>query len=109
MKRLLSIVASAGMLTLGAAGIASAVPTTWTDVIDFDPDRLVPPTLSYYHDIADDGFSSEWMGGDDTFYAYELSISMYDDNVGTETEERGDYLGNLYGWGVLNRASARNF
>jgi len=50
-------------------------------------------THSYCHDISDDGFSSVWMGGDDTITSFSLEVTLYDDNVGYATRY----------WGVVNR------
>lgn len=82
MKRVAGILAGL-FLVFAIVGTASALPTTWTDVIDFNPDITVPPSLDYYHNIADDGFSSAWMGGNDTITGFELLIDMYDDGEGT--------------------------
>ena len=63
--------------------MAWAIPTTWTDVIDFNPDVKIPPAYSYTHNIADNGFSSFLMGGNDTISSYELTVALYDDKLGT--------------------------
>lgn len=75
------------MLIFGMVGSASAVPVTWTDDIDFNPDVLIPPMHTYFHNIADDGFSSILSGGNDTISSFGLEISVYDDNVGYDTSE----------------------
>jgi hypothetical protein len=93
MKKLL-VVLSVFFMVFSAAGITSAIPTTWEDVIDFNPDILVPPTLNYTHNIADDGFRSFIMGGDDTISGFDLEISLIDDNIGTRERKyvgRGKY------------------
>ena len=85
MKKFLTFLCAV-MLVLGMVGSASAVPMTWTDTINFTPDILIPPTYSYYHNIADNGFESYFMNsatGNDQVFSYDLSISLYDDNVGT--------------------------
>lgn len=79
MKRSLLALFSA-LLFFGMVGSAGAVPVTWTDTIDFNPDILIPPTYSYWHDISDDGFSSWWTGGNDTISSFTLEVSLYDDN-----------------------------
>jgi hypothetical protein len=71
------------LMVVGVVGFASAAPFTWTDTIDFIPDLPVPPSQPYTHNIADSGFRSVFMGGDDTISSYELSISIYDDNQPT--------------------------
>ena len=79
MKRI-SILVFCFAFILGFSGVAASAPYTWTDYIDFTPDLLVPPTATYYHNIADDGFSSEYMGGNDTIDSYDLTVEIYDDN-----------------------------
>lgn len=88
MKKLLTFLLST-VLVLGVFGSASAVPTTWTDHIDFNPDILIPPTHSYYHDIGDgdDGFSSWWTDGDDTIDSFSLELGIYDDAQGYTQDE----------------------
>ncbi len=77
------------MMFLGMAGVASAVPYTWTDSIDFNPDILIPPTHSYYHDISDgaDGFQGLWTGGNDTISSFSLDIGLYDDAAPSESQQ----------------------
>ena len=81
MKKLTALLACVALFAM--TGVAWAIPTTWTDTIDFNPDILIPPSYQYTHNIADDGFSSLFMGGNDTISSYELKISIYDDNVGS--------------------------
>lgn len=93
--RKLSLLLISILVLMGTGGIAAAAPMTWTDVIDFNPDRLVPPTLSYHHSIADDGFTSYWMdneNGDDQVFSYDLEVEIYDDNQGSW---RRGWLGGL--------------
>jgi hypothetical protein len=70
-------------LVIFSAGIAAAELYTWTDVIDWDPDRYIEPrqSFSYTHDITDgqDGFSGYLMGGDDIIWDYSITVSLYDD------------------------------
>ncbi len=62
-----------------------AVPTTWTDIKDFNPDILITANqpFSYTHDITDgpNGFNGVLMGngGDDVIYSYSLSVALHDD------------------------------
>jgi hypothetical protein len=77
-----------GVALMLASVSAWAIPTTWTDTISFidvqHPQGLiVPPTRGYTHNITDDGFSSFFMGGDDTITSYELTVSLKDDNLGS--------------------------
>lgn len=81
MKKLTVFFASMALIAM--TSVAWAIPTTWTDTIDFTPDILIPPTVNYTHNIADNGFSSFFMGGNDTISSYVLSLSLYDDNLGT--------------------------
>ena len=80
MKKLAGLLAGLAMM---AAGSAWAVPSTWTDTIDFNPDILIPPAYSYTHNIADNGFQSFLMGGNDTISSYDLTVSIFDDNQPT--------------------------
>lgn len=81
MKRIAQLLAAAALVII--TGSAWAIPTTWTDAIDFNPDIKIPPTYFFTHNIADNGFSSYFMGGNDTISSYILTISLYDDNKGT--------------------------
>ncbi len=77
---------------LCASGTASAVPTTWTDYIDFQPDILIPPTHYYSHNIADaasGSFASWLMGGNDTIDSFSLQVAIYDDNQSTVSSHYG--------------------
>jgi len=80
MRKVTSVLVGAAMMLL--TGSAWAIPTTWTDTIDFNPDILIPPTYFYAHDIGTQGFSSFFMGGNDTISSYILTVSLYDDNLG---------------------------
>jgi hypothetical protein len=64
------------------AGIGIAAPYTWVDTIDFNPDVYIgfQNSCNYMHDLADDGFSSYLMGGDDVILNYSLIVSLRDDN-----------------------------
>lgn len=101
MKRI-SMILSTLALVIGMAGSAAAVPVTWTDNIDFNPDVLIPPTYSYQHDITDSGFASLVMGGNDTIESFSLDLAIYDDNVGYTTQEWGIvrwyWIIPVYGW-----------
>lgn len=67
------------------SGLASALPTTWTDTIDWNPDKYVKPmsAFRYIHDITDgaNGFDSYLMGngGNDIISSYSLIVALYDD------------------------------
>lgn len=86
MKKIVMIL-SIGMIFC-VASVASAIPTTWTDTVDWNPDVYLSDApflcelydgLGYHHSIADDGFKSTWMGGDDTISSFSLTIRLYDD------------------------------
>ena len=64
-------------LCAGMSGIASATPITWTDMIDFNPDRYIAPNspASYTHDIRDDGYRPLL----DSIVSYSLNVNLYDD------------------------------
>jgi len=72
-----------GAVLMLVAGSAWAIPTTWTDTIDFNPDVLIPPTYFYTHNISDNGFTNFFMGGNDTISSYVLTVALYDDNKGS--------------------------
>lgn len=71
MKKLLAVSALCGL-----AHTAGAVPTTWVDSIDFNPDVKVTTwtSYSYTHDITDNGFNT----GVDDVSSYLLSVNLYD-------------------------------
>jgi hypothetical protein len=81
MRKITSTLIGAALMLV--AGSAWAIPTTWTDTIDFNPDILIPPAYFYTHNISDSGFTSFFMGGDDTISSYVLTIALYDDNKGS--------------------------
>ncbi|GAB6907349.1 putative Secreted protein containing PEP-CTERM bacterial domain [Desulfosarcina cetonica] len=70
------------VLVFGLVSVASAVPTTWTDTIDWNPDQFVDDwnSVSYTHDITDDGFDTIF--GGDYITDYSLTIRLYDDQSG---------------------------
>lgn len=78
MRKVTSFLAGVALMLL--TGIAWAIPTTWTDTIDFNPNILVPPTYFFTHDITDSGFRSSFMGGNDTISSFILTVALYDDN-----------------------------
>ena len=80
MKKMMALVVG---VVLIMATSAWAVPTVWVDTIDFNPDILVPPAVIYTHNIADNGFSSSFMGGNDTISSFNLNVAIYDDNKST--------------------------
>lgn len=90
-KSLLLIV----LLVFGWVGLASAIPTTWEDSKDFNPDILISnySSFSYSHDISDQGFSTWWTGGNDTLSSFTLEVALYDDNLGTTTTKK-----KIVGW-----------
>lgn len=69
------------LLVFGWVGIASAVPTTWTDVKYFTPNEYISTSSSfdYWHDISDDGF----VFPPATIDSFELEVGLVDDNKGT--------------------------
>ena len=52
---------------------------TWTDYINFTPDRLVTPDAPapYVHDLTDNAVP--FIVGSDSIASYDLSINLYDD------------------------------
>lgn len=82
MRLLKTLVASAALI--GAAGTANAVPATWVDHIDFNPNVYVGfwDSYSYTHNVVDEGFTPFT----DDIYSYDLSLNLFDDG------DRGDEL-----------------
>jgi len=76
MKRVLSILAMVMMLS----GAAWAVPYTWVDAIDFQPDQLVGwyDSFDYTHDLTDNS-PTPFNPGEDLILSYNLNVSLYDD------------------------------
>ena len=70
---------AAAALVVGSQAVA--VPYTWTDVYDPNPDLTVPPTRTFSFDISDgvDGYRPLV----DSLTDYAVAINLYDDNQGT--------------------------
>ena len=106
------------------SGTAMAAPMTWVDYIDFDPNQYVDVlgSVSYTHDITDEGFTPF----EDFVYDYNLEIALFDDNSGWNDwwyldipesafiNQPGiigdgaysfDYANETYGWSFLGLAS----
>lgn len=66
-----------GLLGLSAMS-AQAIPTVWTDTLDFNPNILITPSdnYEYTHDITDDGFDI----ATDTIINYSVLINLFDDS-----------------------------
>jgi len=79
MKKFLVFLAAI-LLVFGVVGTASAVPYTWTDVEDFDPDFKVEACLSlpYTHDLTDNT-PVKFKPGEDFIWNYRLTVDIYDD------------------------------
>ncbi|MEN6475129.1 MAG: PEP-CTERM sorting domain-containing protein [Syntrophaceae bacterium] len=106
MKKILSyILATVAVCLIGST--AWAIPATWTDSIDFNPDIYIGGPFAYTHDLTDNGFDP----GEDTILSYALSLELKDDERcdGFETgwvDQPGliadglafTYVNNLYGW-----------
>jgi len=58
---------------------ANAADMTWTDYINFTPDRLVTPEkpVPYVHDLTDNVVP--FIVGSDSVTSYDLRINLYDD------------------------------
>jgi hypothetical protein len=91
------------------ASVAQAVPTTWTDSIDWNPDTYVSwwATETFFLDLGNDGYVAG-MEIDD----YTLTVNLYDDGGRRDFGETGviTTLGgitsfsmgsNTQGWGFL--------
>lgn len=68
----------AAVSILGFAGAAQAIPVTWTDSKDFNPDVYVSTWTgaTYTHDIT--GGTNGFRPGIDTVYNYSLSLDLFD-------------------------------
>jgi hypothetical protein len=66
------LAASAALVAISSS--AFAVPTTWTDVVDFTPDRYVTPLnpAVYSHTLED------FTVGTDTIASYSIAFNLYD-------------------------------
>jgi hypothetical protein len=67
--------AIAAIFAIGLSGAAQAVPTTWTDTVDFTPDRLVTVFTPAVYTHTVEGFNT----ATDTVGSYSLSFDLYDD------------------------------
>ena len=92
MKKFLVFLA-AMLLVFGVVGTASAVPTTWTDSIDWDPNIPLSDAgffqegsdhHDYFHDLGNDGFVGYLEGGNDIIVSYNLRVALYDDDNSRE-------------------------
>ena len=68
--------AAAALLAISLSGTAYAVPTVWTDTVDFTPDRLVTPLTSVVYSHTLENFNA----GVDTVDSYSIAFGLYDDN-----------------------------
>ena len=69
------------MLVFGMVGSAMAIPTTWTDTQDWNPDQYIGwyASFDYSLDIGNDGFVGLLDGGDDCVTSYSLTVALHDD------------------------------
>ena len=83
MKKFLVFLAAI-LLVFGVVGTASAVPYTWADTNDFEPDLYVGwwASAPYTHDltVVDDDTLVAFKPGKDIISNYSLSVSLYDDS-----------------------------
>ena len=86
MKKVITILCSLA-LVFGLVGVANALPTSWTVMLDWSPDPLLSDVgplrewqdgFSYYHDLGDAGFVPLLEGGNDVVSSYALSVRLYD-------------------------------
>ena len=89
------------LFLLGTTGIAAATPYTWTDEKIWSPDILVPPAVTYVHDITDDGFKSNLLDLYSTLSVTFISLvgdfnlnssklSVFGDHIRRRTGRTGD-------------------
>ncbi|MFA6012479.1 MAG: PEP-CTERM sorting domain-containing protein [Desulfobacteraceae bacterium] len=121
----IKIILCALSLILGVSTFASAIPTTWTDTIDWVADKYVAPKTGfrYTHNIADgeNGFEGYLMGGNDFISSYSLIVALYDDEDKNRREREVacidqpgffadgkynfNYSDNEFGWSLLGLIS----
>lgn len=116
MKKLLGLLIGV-LMVFGVVGGASAVPTSWEDSFDFNPDERISVLNgghSFFLDLGNDGYQDGM-----EIFDYTLSIVVYDDNSGWwETDFETVVLSTLggatsadvalgsveQGWGLLGEA-----
>lgn len=85
MKKLTQSLAAAALVLVSGVANAGFVPSTWTDSIDFNPDKYLVSgqTISYSHTITDSGFRP----GVDYITNFVLGLGFADDSRydGSET------------------------
>ena len=75
MKKMMTLLAGAMLMMI--AGSAWAVPYTWTDTKDFNPDVLIGAPITYTHDLTDN--TPAFTPFQDLILSYTLDIRLYDD------------------------------
>jgi len=63
---------------------ALAVPFTWTDTVDPNPNRLIRwgSSFSYTHNLTDNFPEPSFVPGQDIITGYSLTLHLYDDRAG---------------------------
>jgi hypothetical protein len=72
-------IVSCALLGMAWGSTANAGDMTWTDYINFTPDRLVTPDkpVPYVHDLTDN--ADPFIVGSDSITSYDLRVNLYDD------------------------------
>jgi hypothetical protein len=72
--------ASCAVVGMALGATANAADMTWSDYINFTPDRLVTPDkpVPYVHDLTDNAVP--FVVGTDSVASYDLRINLYDEN-----------------------------
>ena len=86
MNKFTKSLAALALVAVSGAANAGFVPGSWSDSIDFNPDKRLTEngnSVSYTHDLRADGFRP----GDDYITSFSLMLGLYDDswNDGAET------------------------
>ena len=107
MKKFLVFLAAI-LLVFGVVGTASAVPYTWTDVEDFDPDLEIERwvTEPYAHDLTDI-IPLAFQPGRDVIWNYTLTVDLYDDTQCDGLEIAFINQPGLIGDGLFFRATSQ--
>lgn len=89
---------AAALVAVSFCGAANATPTTWTDVIDFRPDRLVTEhkPVVFTHTV------ENFVPFVDQVNSYKLKFDLYDDRDTAKEVALFSQLGDLFGTQYFN-------
>lgn len=95
MKKFTKSLAAAALVLVSGVANAGFVPASWTDSIDFNPDRYLASGdgLSYTHNLTDTGYRP----GTDYISNFVLGLGFRDDSLGRRDGSETIFV-NLTGW-----------